>query len=62
MSQKTIGYIVVAVGVILVIMAVLADSLGFGVGRGFGWKQIVGSVVGVLLAVVGVWLASRKRA
>ena len=62
MSQKTLGTILVVLGVVLLLVAVFADTLGFGAGRGFGWKQIVGSVVGVVVAVVGAWLARRKAA
>ncbi len=62
MSQKTLGMILIAVGLIVLIVAGFADSLGIGVGRGFGWKQIVGSVAGVLVALVGFWLTRRKAA
>ncbi len=62
MSRKTLGIILVVLGIVLLIVGVFADSLGVGTGHGFGWKQIAASVVGVVVAVVGVWLARRKAA
>ncbi len=62
MSRKTLGIILVVLGIVLLIVGVFADSLGVGTGHGFGWKQIAASVVGVVVAVVGVWLARRKSA
>jgi hypothetical protein len=60
MSKKAVGSVLVLVGVLLVIISVLADSIGIGV-PGFGWKQLVGLVVGVVLAATGiVSLRSRK--
>jgi hypothetical protein len=29
-------------------------------GAGFGWKQIIGTAIGVIVAIVGVWLALSK--
>ncbi len=62
MSRKTLGIILVVLGIVLLIVAVFADSLGVGAGHGFGWKQIAASVAGVLVAVFGVWLTRRKAA
>ncbi len=49
MSRRSVGSAVIAIGVIVVAVAALADQIGVG-GEGadkFGWKQIVGVVVGV---------------
>ncbi len=62
MSQKTLGIILVVLGIVLLVVAVFADSLGVGARHGFGWKQIVGSIAGVVVAVVGAWLTRRKAA
>jgi uncharacterized membrane protein (DUF441 family) len=59
MSKKTIGYILIALGVILAIVSLAADVIGIG-GAGFGWKQILGTAIGVIVAIVGVWLALSK--
>ena len=55
MSRRSVGLAVIAIGVIVVAVAALADQIGVG-GEGadtFGWKQIVGVVVGVAITVAG---------
>lgn len=59
MSRRTLGFAVLAVGVIVVVVSALADQIGIGCGDAFGWKQIVGVIVGAVIAVVGVIVASR---
>jgi uncharacterized RDD family membrane protein YckC len=58
-NKKTIGIVLLAVGVVLLIVSLAADSIGIGL-PGFGLKQITGSIVGVIIAVVGFVLYSRK--
>ncbi len=47
MSRRSVGSAVIAIGVIVVAVAALADPIGIGGSDKFGWKQIVGVVVGV---------------
>jgi hypothetical protein len=44
-------WLVISVGVILAVLSLFADVLKLGAAPGFGWKQIVGLVVG--LALIG---------
>jgi len=60
MSKKTIGFLLIILGVIVLVVSLAADTLGIGSGNGFGWKQILGTVVGVIVALGGVWLALNK--
>ncbi len=60
MSSKTLGYVLVAVGIVLLIIGAFADSLGFGGVPGFGWKQILAALAGVIAIIAGVLLALRK--
>ncbi len=62
MSRKTIGIILIVVGVVVLIVSGFADALGIGGVPGFGWKQIVGSLVGLVIGVVGFWMTTRKTA
>ena len=50
-----------AVGLIGVAMAVLADWLAFGNAEGFGWQQAFGCMVGVGLAFGGLEWARRRE-
>ena len=43
------------VGVLLAFVSLFADSLGVGRMPGFGYKQILGLLVGAALVVLGVW-------
>jgi hypothetical protein len=56
MERRQIGYLVAAVGALLVVVSALADPIGVGEGGGFGWKQAVGIVVGAVLVAIGGWL------
>jgi hypothetical protein len=53
-SAKRVGYAAIALGVLAVLVAVLADLLGIGGHGGFGWKQGALLAVGVLVALGGV--------
>ena len=60
-NKKTIGIALLVVGVIVLIVSLAADAIGIGGAVGaFGYKQIIGAVVGVVVAVVGFVLYSRK--
>lgn len=50
--------ILIALGAVIMVLAVFADSLGIiGGGRGFGWKQLIAAIAGLVLLLVGVaWL------
>ena len=59
-NAKLTGILLLAGGVILLVASLFADMFGLGVTPGFGYNQIIGAVVGVLSAVVGYFLMSRK--
>ena len=60
-NRKTIGIVLLAAGVILLISSLAADMIGLGSVAGFGYKQIAGTIAGVIIAVVGFVLYSRKK-
>ena len=55
MSKRTLGIALIILGLLLAIVSLAADALGIGNGAGIGWKQILGAVIGVLVALGGVW-------
>ena len=60
MSKRTMGYMVIVLGVVVLIISLAADSLGIGGAPGIGWKQLTGAGVGLIVMIYGIWLASRK--
>lgn len=62
MSNKTIGIIVIVLGVLLAAVSLLADVLGLGGDpNAVGWKQFLGAGAGVLVVIIGVWFMGRKE-
>ena len=60
MSKRTIGIVLIGLGVVLLIVSLAADVIGIGEGTAIGWKQTLGAIVGVIVAVGGVWLVVSK--
>ena len=60
LNKKTIGIILLVVGVVLLLVSVFADQIGIGSTAGFGYKQIAGSVAGIVIAIAGYVMMSRK--
>ena len=56
MSMTQRGWAVLGVvGVVLALVSLLADPIGLGGEPRFGWKQWLGLVAGVVIAIVGAW-------
>jgi uncharacterized protein YneF (UPF0154 family) len=62
MSTKTIGIALVVVGVLMIVVALLATTLGLSHSAGFGTSKIALSAVGLIVGIVGGYLVSRKKA
>ena len=57
MSQKRkLGALLIGVGIVVFLISVFADPLGIGGYPGFGTKQVIGTIIGVVLAIIGVIL------
>ena len=52
-NKKMTSTVLLVAGVILVILSLIADIIGIGQAAGFGYKQIAGSVVGLVAAIAG---------
>jgi hypothetical protein len=60
-SKKIIGIVLLVVGVVLLIGSLAADAIGMGSAAGFGYKQIIGAVAGIIVAIVGFVLYLKKK-
>jgi hypothetical protein len=47
--------VLLALGVLLFVVSLAADTVGIGEGTGIGWKQITGALVGAVIAAIGVY-------
>jgi hypothetical protein len=62
MTLKKLGRIVAAVGALGLLISLAANPLGIGTNPDeFGWLQMLGSVLGCLLIVGGLWVAIRTK-
>ena len=61
MERPMLGRVVIGVGLLLILIAMFADTLGLGRSPGFGWRQTLGAVVGVLVVVAGAYLLRRGK-
>ena len=62
MSTKPIGIALIVIGVLMLAVSLLADYIGLGSGPAIiGWRQLIGAGIGLVVAVVGVILAFRKK-
>jgi hypothetical protein len=59
-SKKIAGIALIALGMLLLGVSAAADVLGLGTRAGFGWLQLLGTIVGLGVALIGFWLTRRK--
>lgn len=62
MPTKQSGLVFAAAGLILMIVSFLADEIGVGQSDGFGLRQMVGAILGIIILALGVRLWKRKSA
>ena len=60
-SRDIVSAILLWVGVIVLVLSLVADLIGIGAQAGFGISQIMGTIVGVIVTVVGLVLMFKKR-
>jgi len=61
MQSPALAKTLMIVGILIVLVAALADPLGLGRSPGFGWRQTLGVVVGALVVAGGVYLWRRGK-
>jgi hypothetical protein len=60
-NWRLVGIVLAAAGLVLLGISVLADPIGVGQENGFDGKQVVGTVVGAAVMVVGLALVYAPR-
>ncbi len=61
MDQQTLTTAMLVIGIVILVASLFADSLGIGGNPGFGLDQVVGSVVGAVVAAVGLFLTVKAE-
>ena len=61
MTNKTGPVLVLVIGIGLLVVSLLADVIGVGDDPGFGSQQTMGTIVGVLIAAVGLYLTLKAK-
>ena len=56
MSKRTIAYLVIVLGAVVLVISLSADALGIGGTPGIGWKQLTGAAIGLIVMIYGFWL------
>lgn len=52
-APRATGLTILGIGMLLVLFALLADVLGVGGGRGFGYQQLIVLIIGIVLTLGG---------
>jgi hypothetical protein len=60
-TKKLFGIVLLVVGMVFFILSLIADWVGVGSSRGFGPQQIMGIILGAILAVVGFILFRKNK-
>lgn len=57
-AVRVVSVVLLLLGALLMVGSVFADQLNLvGGGVGFGWKQLIGAIVGLVMLLLGVaWL------
>jgi hypothetical protein len=58
--KKIVSIVLLVVGIIVLILSLTANVSGIGPNPTFGYLQILGSLAGAIMAVVGLVLILRK--
>ena len=59
-GKKIVGVVMLAAGLIILALSLLADSIQRESTAGFGTVQIVGTIVGAILTAVSLFLILKK--
>jgi len=59
-GKKTAGIVLLVVGIVVLLLSLLADPIGVGGSPGFGRDQMLGTIAGAVVTVVGLVLTLKK--
>jgi peptidoglycan/LPS O-acetylase OafA/YrhL len=60
-SSHVVAIALMLVGLAVVLLAIFADTVGYGTGEGFGYYQMIVLIGGIIVALVGVAMLVHGR-
>ena len=60
MDPRPTGIVLALAGAVGLVISALADPLGIGEGEVFGWLQITGVILGAVVTLLGLLIASER--
>ena len=60
-GKKKAGIVLLVLGIVILILSIIADLIGIGASPSFGYRQIIGVIIGILAGVLGLLLMRRTR-
>lgn len=60
-ASRSLAFVLLLIGLGIALLAIFADTLGYGTGRGFGYYQMIVLIAGIIAAVAGIALLIRDR-
>jgi hypothetical protein len=61
MGKKGLSLILIVVGVIILLVSLFADQIGIGGYPGFGFKQMIGTIIGLVIIIIGLILQRKYK-
>ena len=58
--KEAVGIVILVVGIVVLILSLGADYIAAGNPSGFGYHQIIGTVLGAIASVLGLFLMLKK--
>jgi hypothetical protein len=60
-AKKSIGTLLLVIGIVALIVFAIADRIGIGENPGFGSVQIAGVIIGAVAAIVGLFFLCKRN-
>jgi hypothetical protein len=60
MSKRKISLVMIVLGLAVALVSLGADFIGIGSSPGIHSTQIIGIIIGVIIALIGFWLKLKK--
>ncbi len=58
--KEAVGIVILVVGIVVLVLSLAADFIAAGAYSGFGYQQVIGVILGVIVGAVGLFLMLKK--